>query len=521
MKRRTLLSATGVTGAALVGSQFLNNSRVTAQSSGYRKPNILVIVVDQLRTPQWFPDPATLDAALPTLASLRRNSVSFTQFYTAATACTPARSTFVTGLYTHQTYQFDTALDGAGVPIQVPVPPALNPGFPTWGRLLRENFGYSTWWFGKWHLSDGNSLEPYGFSGGTYPSPNGAPGQGLTVDPYIVQGGTPPQGIKATQQFAEWLNSNQSRNTPWCTTVSLINPHDIAWYPRGTSQIPAESNPPRVFKQRLPNFETPAQLSSKPKVQEAFRKAANLGAGYLPPEFGDPWLKLLDTYLLFQQFVDTQIGIVLDRLKQSPYAQNTIVILTADHGEYGGSHGLRGKSGAVYEEGIRVPLYIQDPTKQWINTPGTTRSQLASSVDLVPLLLTLAQGNDQWRSQPAFQHLSTRLDIAQILRNPKASGRPYVLNTTDELLLGIAGNVLSPGKVPGHIIGYRTQQAKLGAYNFWRAGSIAIEPQGMEAELYDYTTEAGRWELANVSGSQRGLYTQLNNQLFNNAIPNQ
>jgi arylsulfatase A-like enzyme len=522
MKRRTFLSATSLTGAALVGSQFLPKSGVSAQTAGYRKPNILVIVVDQLRTPQWFPDTATLDSYLPALASLRQNAVSFTRFYTAATACTPARGTFVTGLYSHQTYLFDTALNGAGVPGNRQLgAPGLNPGFPTWGKLLRENFGYSSWWFGKWHLSDGDSLEPYGFSGGTYPSPNGAPGQGLTVDPYIVKGGVPPQGIQATQQFAQWINSTQSSNLPWCTTVSLINPHDIAWYPRGTNQIPAESDPPSVFKNRLPNFETPAQLASKPQVQEAFREGTNLGAGYLPPVFGDPWLKLLDSYLLFQQFVDAQIGFVLDLLNNSPYAQDTIVVFTSDHGEYGGSHGLRGKSGGVYEEAIRVPLYVKDPTGQWINTPGTTRSQLASSVDIVPLLLTLAEGSNQWRSQPNLQHLSTRLDIAQILRDPKASGRPYILNTTDELILNLAGQVLSPGRVPSHIIGYRTPRAKLGAYNFWRAGTIEIEPQGMEAELYDYTTEAGRLELANVSGSQPGLSAQLMNQLFRDAIPNE
>jgi arylsulfatase A-like enzyme len=527
MKRRTFLSATGITGAALLGSQLLDRSSTfaQAQSSGYKKPNILVIVVDQLRTPQWFPDPAKLDALLPAIAALRKSSVSFTRYYTAATACTPARGTLVTGLYSHQTLLFDTALDGAGAPSQLqsqlPTAPPLNPGFPTWGKLLRDQCGYKTWWFGKWHLSSGNSLEPYGFSGGTYPSPNGTAGQGLTVDPYIVSGGNPPQSIQATQQFIEWLNSENAKQGPWCTTVSLINPHDIAWYPRGTSQIPEESNPPSVFKDPIPNFETPVQLASKPKLQEAFRRATNLGFGIVPPEFGDLWLKLLDSYLLFQQFVDTQIGKALQALDSSPYAKDTIVVFTSDHGEYGGSHGLRGKGGAVYEEGIRVPLYVKDPTNQWINSPGTERSQLCSSVDIVALLVTLALGDSQWRSQPPFQHLSTRLDVAQILRNPNASGRPYILSTTDEALATIAGDVLVVGTAPSHVIGYRTENAKLGSYSFWRSGSIDIETQNMEAEVYDYSTREGQQELANVRNSQSNLYEQLNNRLFNDAIPNE
>ena len=48
---------------------------------------------------------------------------------------------------------------------------------------------------------------------------------------------------------------------------------------------------------------------------------------------------------------------VLDILASSPaVAANTVVIFTSDHGEYAGSHGLRGKGAGVYEEAIRVPL---------------------------------------------------------------------------------------------------------------------------------------------------------------------
>ena len=36
-------------------------------------------------------------------------------------------------------------------------------------------------------------------------------------------------------------------------------------------------------------------------------------------------------------------------------------MFTSDHGEYGGSHGLRGKGGGVYEEGIQMPLLVKDP----------------------------------------------------------------------------------------------------------------------------------------------------------------
>ena len=41
-------------------------------------------------------------------------------------------------------------------------------------------------------------------------------------------------------------------------------------------------------------------------------------------------------------------------------AANTVVLFTSDHGEYGASHGLRGKGAGVYEEAINVPLIVKD-----------------------------------------------------------------------------------------------------------------------------------------------------------------
>ena len=69
----------------------------------HRPPNILVIMVDQLRTPQWFSAAPEAAALMPNLARLRNGGVSFASHYTAANDCTPARAALLTGLHTHQT----------------------------------------------------------------------------------------------------------------------------------------------------------------------------------------------------------------------------------------------------------------------------------------------------------------------------------------------------------------------------------------------------------------------------------
>ena len=43
---------------------------------------------------------------------------------------------------------------------------------------------------------------------------------------------------------------------------------------------------------------------------------------------------------------------------------NTVILFTSDHGEYGGSHGMRGKGASAYEEAIHVPLYVSDSARR-------------------------------------------------------------------------------------------------------------------------------------------------------------
>ena len=79
-----------------------------------------------------------------------------------------------------------------------------------------------------------------------------------------------------------------------------------------------------------------------------------------------------------------------------------MVVFTSDHGEYGASHGLRGKGAGVYEEAIRVPLIVKDPRGMLTGAPEVPRKQLSSSVDVAPLLLTIATGSNAWRENPHY-----------------------------------------------------------------------------------------------------------------------
>jgi arylsulfatase A-like enzyme len=465
-----------------------------------RPPNILVVLVDQLRTPVWLPPAAQPAALTPNLAALRAGAVSFERHYTAANDCTPSRGALVTGLYSHQTGCLITGDS------------RLDPGFPTWGTLLRE-LGYHTTWWGKWHLNPNPaaSLEPYGFSGGTYPSPNGSPGQGTEVDPAIAA------------QFAEWLRA-EGGVEPWCATVSFVNPHDIAWWYRFTSQVSRESSPPGLAEALPPNYETPEALEAgrKPRLQRSLQDTAARSFGPVPfdgAEALQAWTGLMDTYLMLQSYVDAQVGAVLAALAAQPAVHaNTVVLFTSDHGEYGGSHGLRGKGASAYEEAVRVPLYVRDFRGLATAAPAVGRTQLTSSVDVATLLLTLATGSSAWRRESRYRHLAARHDLAAICAHPGAPGRAWVLHATDEDVTEFATEPYA-AEAPRHVVALRTPRGKLALYSNWSSGSTAVEPAGAEFELYDYSSPAGRAELDNAAGAAGALEEELWVTLEEVAIP--
>jgi arylsulfatase A-like enzyme len=507
--RRTFIKRGAAAGSGLLLSQGLSSSFAAAARS-QRRPNILVIVVDEMRTPRWFPSQQALDTLLPNLARIRSRATSFENHYTAANMCVAARGTMLTGLYGHQT--------GCMLTKAVADSSTLSDKFPTWGTMLRQH-GYRTTWWGKWHLGPvpdktEGGLEAYGFDGGTYPSPNGNPEQGKEKDPAIAD------------QFIEWIDGVSGKH-PWCTTVSLVNPHDINWWPRFTATDEITAKADVRFSTSPPNVETAAQLlASKPRLQTALEQTIAMASGPVPNEGGPleeaSWAENRTMYLIYQQEVDAQIGRVLDALHARPdLEQNTIVIFTADHGEYAGSHGLRAKGGGAYEEAINVPLYIYDPRGQ-LSNGAATRSQLTSTVDLAPLLLTIATGSSSWRSKARYSHLASRGDIAEIAANASAAGRPWIAHTTDETTVEELSYTYSfANEAPHHVAAVRTASAKYAVYSPWNKDTLEVDTSDQDFELYDYSNSAGQLELESLAGRKTPLESQLSQLLQQHVIPNE
>ncbi|HEX8621471.1 MAG TPA: sulfatase-like hydrolase/transferase [Allosphingosinicella sp.] len=245
------------------------------------RPNILLITCDQYRFPRFSYGPdggfeAPLKQILgfqgavdesnpyakffPGLARLRDNAVVLRNHTIAASACTPSRAVIYTGQYGTRTGVTQT--DGLFKNGDSPNFPWLEAGgIPTLGTWLRAA-GYTTHYFGKWHVSNppDHSLERYGFDDWeeSYPEPHGAQPNNLGI--YRDSGFTDSacaflrrQGLASNYNRAYASMAAEDPGTsgpdpsaipPWFAVASFTNPHDIATYPGVIAQALPDSGSP-------------------------------------------------------------------------------------------------------------------------------------------------------------------------------------------------------------------------------------------------------------------------------------
>ncbi|MCP4640986.1 MAG: sulfatase-like hydrolase/transferase, partial [bacterium] len=105
--------------------------------------------------------------------------------------------------------------------------------------------------------------------------------------------------------------------------------------------------------------------------------------GQRKPE--DHLKRVLAAYYTLITAIDREIGRVLEALKQCGELENTVVVYTADHGDFAGEHGVHGKNIGIYESIHRIPFILKYP-----GCPqGAVKDGIVESVDLYATLCEL------------------------------------------------------------------------------------------------------------------------------------
>lgn len=179
---------------------------------------------------------------------------------------------------------------------------------------------------------------------------------------------------------ADFLNKPASGKTdaPFFLGIGFGRPHvpcfaSQKWfdlYPQETLQMPEI---PDGDLADVPNFESHLHWNLPEPRLKWLRES-------------DQWKPLVRSYLASVSFVDSQVGRLLDALRQSPYADNTIVVLFSDHGWHLGEKNISGKN-SLWERVSRVPLIISGPG---IPT-GRRCDQPVELLDIYPTLTDLCK----------------------------------------------------------------------------------------------------------------------------------
>lgn len=337
-------------------------------------PNVLVFLVDDLgymdigaNNPKCFYETPHIDA-------LAKSGMRFTNGYAANPVCSPTRFSLITGRYPTRvgaTNFFSGNRKGKFMGAE------LNNRMPldeiTLAQTLKSK-GYSTFFAGKWHLGPSEEYFP----------------QNRGFD--INQGGWTRGGpYTGKRYFAPFKNPQLKPESP-------AGDHLPARLARDTAEfIKAKADKP--FFAYLSFYSVHTPLMGRPDLVKKYQaKAAQING----EEFGAEEqvlgnkprrVRILQKHAVYAAMVeamDEAVGVVLNQLKESGVADNTIVVFTSDNGGLSTSEGLptsnlplRGGKGWVYEGGIREPWIIRYPN---VTESGSTSDEPICSIDLFPTI---------------------------------------------------------------------------------------------------------------------------------------
>ncbi len=359
---------------ASIGVLCLSTCVVGAATEKRARLNVVMIIVDDLNdwTGHLKGHPQT---KTPHIDRLAARSISFTNAHASAPLCGPSRTSMWSGLYPHNTGVYGHIHDGD-----------LHKLKAMKGRqFLPELFksqGYKTLGVGKiFHITDGKKqFDEYG---GIFDRMGPKPPKRINYDPTKFGKGSTQTDWGAypenssdmpDHKIAKWsVGKLQEKHTkPFFMTVGFVRPH-VPWH------VPAKWFKPFSEKEtKLPPLKDD-DLTDLPGMSHTLHSIPGM-----PPW---QWMKKEDRiraaatgYLACVHFVDAQVGKVLKALEESPYADNTIVILTSDHGYHLGEKHRWAKH-SLWERASRVPMLI--------HTPETKAAKVKEPVGLIDIYPTL------------------------------------------------------------------------------------------------------------------------------------
>lgn len=321
------------------------------------QPNILFLMCDQLQAAALYDDVCQA----PNLKELMNRGMVFDRAYAPNAVCSPSRASLMTGLLPHNhgvlAVNHTTDEDQS----------CLRTYCRHWAQNLAEA-GYDTGYFGKWHVERGENLKEFGWNtdcgkaslqftermrrmlperSETYVLKRYL-NEKIGYRPelfYAVTDKEPEERmIGVTVSLAQEYLKQVPINAPWCCFVSIEEPHDP--YICGESSYLRYQSKDMMLPS---NFDD--DLTDKPNF---YKREQGIFS-----ELSRKEVKTARTcYYASITDLDRMLGKLLETVRERKEEERTIVILTSDHGDHLGGHGLFCKNAGAFEEVYRIPLVM-------------------------------------------------------------------------------------------------------------------------------------------------------------------
>lgn len=312
------------------------------------KPNILFIMTDQQHAGM-LSCSGNPYVKTPNLDRLAENGTRFEKAYCTNPVCVPSRFSMMTGLFpscigVETVEDLDRKFASQDLLDQ------------SMGHLFR-NAGYRTVYGGKKHLP-------------------GPPGE-ITDDVrhYGFEYLTDDHRVEMAKSCADFIR--EPHDKPFLLVASFVNPHDICYMgindyagktgkeliegvewdclkeamkiPQGVGEEEFYSSwcPPLPSNFEIPNKELSAFMADKPEFMRFVRHHWS----------EREWRLHRWAYANLTGLVDSEIGLIMNALRDAKLEENTLIIFTSDHGDQDGAHRAENKA-FLYEESVNVPFII-------------------------------------------------------------------------------------------------------------------------------------------------------------------
>lgn len=345
-----------------------------AEAAGDEKPNVIIIFTDD----QGYEDLGVFGATAiktPNIDKMARAGMRFTDFYSAASVCTPSRAALLTGCYPKRVGNLNVLFPRDVI--------GLNPAETTIAGMLKR-VGYATACIGKWHLGHLKAFLPTNHGFDTYFGIPYSNDMTIAQDMRLSRALVLREGI--TQQTLWQAKKN---------LVPLMRNEEVIEYPADQSTLTRryteeaiafiKRNREKPFFLYLPHTMPHIPLYASPE----FEGKSDAGL------YGD-----------CIEEIDWSVGQILAALREHGLDKKTLVIYTSDNGPWdlkanktakvkgnknrsvgGSAHPLRGYKFSTWEGGMREPTVMWWPGRI---PAGKVCEEVAGTIDLLPTIAALA-----------------------------------------------------------------------------------------------------------------------------------